>query len=114
LFQPKPKLFETLLRREYEHATQVLSKELGMPHDSLMEGEQISGTYTKPVSLASGKYAIIQKAQEFTLCRGDRTWSRCVAKKSQEPHQHKAFSGSGDHAGGLVSDAFPRFLAFPD
>ena len=67
LFQPKPKLFETLRRREYDHATQTLSKELGLPHNAPMEGEQISGTFTKSVALASGKYAVIQKALEFTL-----------------------------------------------
>jgi type IV secretory pathway VirD2 relaxase len=67
LFQPKPKLFDTLRHREYDHATQTLSKELGLPHNAPIEGEQISGTFTKPVTLASGKYAIIQKALEFTL-----------------------------------------------
>ena len=66
-FQAKPKLFETLRQREYQHATHVLSKELGLSHHAPIEGEQISGTFTKSVKLASGKYAIIQKAQEFTL-----------------------------------------------
>ena len=47
-------------------------------------------------------------------CRGDRTWSRCAARKSPGPHQHKAFSGSGDRAEALASNAFPRFLAFPN
>jgi hypothetical protein len=66
-FQPNPKLFETLRRREYDHATQALSKELGLPHNAPIEGEHISGTCTKSVTLASGKYAVIQKALEFTL-----------------------------------------------
>ena len=90
LFQPKPKLFETLRRRDYEHATQVLSKELGLPHDSPMEGEQISGTYSKPVTLASGKYAIIQKAQEFTLV----PW-----RPDMEPMRGKEITGTASAQG---------------
>ena len=66
-FKPNPKLFETLRHREYEKAIQALSNEQGLSHYSPIEGEHISGTYTKPVTLVSGKYAIIQKAQEFTL-----------------------------------------------
>jgi hypothetical protein len=66
-FMPSPKLFETLRHREYDHATQALSKEFGLPHNAPLEGEQIGGTFTKSVTLASGKYAIIQKALEFTL-----------------------------------------------
>jgi Protein of unknown function (DUF3363) len=62
-----PKLFETLRRREFEHATQALSKELGLLHNAPIEGEQISGTFTNPVALPSGKYAVVQKALGFTL-----------------------------------------------
>jgi Protein of unknown function (DUF3363) len=65
--QPRPQLFETLRRREYEQATQALSKELGVPHNAPIEGEHISGTYTKSATLASGKFAVVQKAHEFTL-----------------------------------------------
>jgi hypothetical protein len=66
-FQPSPKLFETLRGREYEHASQAVSKELGLSHYTPMEGKQISGMFTKSVTTASAKYAIVQKAHEFTL-----------------------------------------------
>jgi type IV secretory pathway VirD2 relaxase len=84
-FQPSPKLFETLRRREYEHATQALSKELGLPHDAPIEGEQISGTFTTSVTLASGNYAVVQKAQEFTLV----PW-----RPDMEPMRGKEISGT--------------------
>ena len=67
MFQPKPKLFETLRQREYQSAAQSLSRELGLSHHAPVEGEQISGTFTKTVNLASGKYAIVEKSHEFTL-----------------------------------------------
>jgi type IV secretory pathway VirD2 relaxase len=97
-FMPNPKLFETLRHREYEHATQVLSKELGVPHDSLLEGEQISGTYTKPVTLASGKYAIIHKAREFTLV----PW-----RPDMEPMRGKEITGTAS-AHGIQWEWGPR------
>ena len=42
-------------------------RELGLSHYAPLEGEHISGTFSKTVTLASGKYAVVQKAQEFTL-----------------------------------------------
>jgi hypothetical protein len=89
-FQPNPRLFETLRRREYDHATQALSKELGLPHNSPLEGEQINGTFTKSVALASGKYAIIQKAQEFTLV----PW-----RPDMEPMRGKEITGTASAQG---------------
>ena len=67
LFQPKPKLFETLRQREYQSAVQSLSRELGLSHHAPLEGEQIIGTFSKTVNLASGKYAVVEKSHEFTL-----------------------------------------------
>jgi type IV secretory pathway VirD2 relaxase len=66
-FQPQPRLFDTLRLREYQYAAQSLSPELGLSPLMPIEGEQISGTFTKTVNLASGKYAIVKKSLEFTL-----------------------------------------------
>jgi type IV secretory pathway VirD2 relaxase len=89
-FKPSSKLFESLRRREFEQATQALAKELGVPHYAAVEGEQISGTYTKPVTLASGKYGIIQKAQEFTLV----PW-----RPDMEPMHGKVITGTASAQG---------------
>jgi type IV secretory pathway VirD2 relaxase len=98
LFQPKPKLFETLRHREYDHTTQALSKELGLPHNAPIEGEQISGTFTKSVTLASGKYAVIQKALEFTLV----PW-----RLDMEPMRGKEITGTAS-AHGIQWERGPR------
>jgi type IV secretory pathway VirD2 relaxase len=90
LFQPKPRLFETLRRREYDHATQAISKELGLTHNTPIEGEHISGTYTKPVTLASGKYALVQKSREFTLV----PW-----RPDMEPMRGKVITGTASAQG---------------
>jgi type IV secretory pathway VirD2 relaxase len=89
-FKPSAKLFETLRHREYAHATQAISKELGLTHGAPLEGEQISGTFTKSVALASGKYAVVQKAHEFTLV----PWRPVI-----EPMRGKEITGTASAQG---------------
>jgi Protein of unknown function (DUF3363) len=55
-----------------------------------MEGEQISGTFTKSVALASGKYSVIQKALEFTLV----PW-----RPDMEPMRGKEITGTASAQG---------------
>jgi type IV secretory pathway VirD2 relaxase len=97
-FQPSSKLVETLRRREYDHATHALSKELGLPHNAPIEGEQVSGTFKQSVTLVSGKYAIIQKAQEFTLV----PW-----RSDMEPMRGKEITGTAS-AHGIQWECGPR------
>jgi type IV secretory pathway VirD2 relaxase len=66
-FQPQPRMLEQLRQRDLRQASQILSKELGLTHAQLVEGEKISGTFHRSANLASGKYAVIQKSKEFTL-----------------------------------------------
>ncbi len=89
-FRPSPKMFETLHHREYEKTTQALSKEHGLVHYSPLEGEQISGTFSKSVNLASGKYAVVQKSQEFTLV----PW-----RPDMEPMRGKEITGTASAQG---------------
>ena len=66
-FQPQPRMLDQLRQRDLRQASQVLSKELGLAHAQLGEGDRIAGTFSRSVNLASGKYAVIQKSKEFTL-----------------------------------------------
>ena len=66
-FGPAPNLLAKLRERDLRQANITLSKELGLTAMSLIEGERLSGTYLRPVTLLSGKYAVIQKSKEFTL-----------------------------------------------
>ena len=66
-FQPQPRMLDQLRQRDLRQASQVLSKELGLAHAQLVEGDRIDGTFSRSVNLASGKYAVIQKSKEFTL-----------------------------------------------
>ena len=65
--RPSPILLNQLRARELTSASDRLSKELNLTAWQPVEGENVSGTYLRPVTLASGKYAIVQRAHEFTL-----------------------------------------------
>jgi type IV secretory pathway VirD2 relaxase len=66
-FRPIPQLLNQLRARDLVSASDRLSKELNLKAWQPMEGENISGTYLRAVTLASGKFAIVQRAHEFTL-----------------------------------------------
>ena len=60
-------LLRQLHHRELSAAAERLSKELGKPFAEPFDGERIDGVYRRPVRLASGKFAVIEKSKEFTL-----------------------------------------------
>ena len=60
-------LLTELRRRELNAAADRLSKELGKQFVEPLDGERIEGVYRRPLRLASGKFAIIEKSKEFTL-----------------------------------------------
>lgn len=60
-------LINTLRRRELESATSKLSAETSLPHRSSAEGEHVSGVYRQRVSLASGRFAMIDDGLGFQL-----------------------------------------------
>ena len=60
-------LLRTLRRREVRAAAAKLSRELGKPFAETSDGDKVGGLYRRPVRLASGKFAVIEKSKEFTL-----------------------------------------------
>ena len=60
-------LLATLKRRELARAGAELATARGVPFRMAAPGEKIRGTYCEPIQLASGRYALIENAQEFTL-----------------------------------------------
>lgn len=66
-FRPTPQMLNQLRARDLMGASNRLSKELNLRAWQPVEGENVSGICLRPVTLASGKYAIIQRAHEFTL-----------------------------------------------
>ena len=60
-------LLSTLRRRELNRIAGQLSDQLGLAYTEARPGERIDGIYRRPVELASGRYALIEKSREFTL-----------------------------------------------
>lgn len=60
-------LLTELRRREVSAAADRLSKELGKSYAAPLDGERIEGVYRRPLRLASGKFAVIEKSKEFML-----------------------------------------------
>ncbi len=60
-------LLDTLRRRELDAASAKISAETGLPYHSRAEGETIAGVYRQRVSLASGRFAMIDDGLGFSL-----------------------------------------------
>ena len=60
-------LINTLRRRELDEAAAKLSADTGLAHRPFAEGEQVSGIYRQRVTLASGRFAMIDDGLGFHL-----------------------------------------------
>ena len=60
-------LLKLLRQREVADAGDKLAKEMGLAFSPTRDGDRFDGVYRKPVRLASGKFAVIEKSKEFTL-----------------------------------------------
>ena len=60
-------LLDTLRRRELDAAAASLSAETGLAHRPSAEGETVAGVYRQRVTLASGRFAMIDDGMGFQL-----------------------------------------------
>ncbi|TPG21771.1 DUF3363 domain-containing protein [Sphingomonas koreensis] len=62
-----PGMIDALRRRELLRVAAQVSRELDMPFDEGRRGALIEGIYRRPVDTLGGRYALIEKARDFTL-----------------------------------------------
>lgn len=60
-------LLTRLRQRELRRVAGQLSKETGLGYVETKTGDRVQGLYKRPVELASGRCALIEKSREFTL-----------------------------------------------
>jgi type IV secretory pathway VirD2 relaxase len=60
-------LLGILRRRELARVAGQLSGDLGLNYVETKSGEKVEGVYRRHIDLASGRFAVIEKAREFTL-----------------------------------------------
>ena len=65
--RPAVAAMKALTRNEMNQAVTNHSITSGLQATQLMNGERFEGSYTRPISLASGKYAVFENSKEFTL-----------------------------------------------
>ena len=56
-----------LRRRELQQAGKRIAEETGLSYREVGEGASVEGIYRRPVKLASGKFALIERSRDFTL-----------------------------------------------
>lgn len=66
-FMVRANLLATLQRRELTRVADRLSGELGLTYAETKPGDRIEGTYRRSLELTSGRFALIEKARDFTL-----------------------------------------------
>ncbi|MGC6400322.1 relaxase/mobilization nuclease RlxS [Sphingomonas sp. FW199] len=84
VFEPRPGMIETLRRRELLRVGAALSRELELPFAEARPGSFVEGIYRRRLDLASGRFALIERAQDFTLV----PWRPVL-----EPYAGRAVSG---------------------
>jgi len=71
----------TLRRRELNQVAGQLAGELGLNYSEAQTGQPIEGIYRRPVDLVSGRFAVIEKAREFTLVPWRPVLERSLGKQ---------------------------------
>jgi len=73
-------LLDTLKRRELDAAAKELSVEIGLPHTPSKAGEYVAGTVRQRITLASGRFAMIDDGLGFQLVPWSPSLDRQMGK----------------------------------
>ena len=65
--RPSATAMKALAKHDLTAAAQTYSETYSLHAAQLMDGERFDGTYTRSITLASGKYAVFENSKEFTL-----------------------------------------------
>jgi len=71
----------TLRRRDLSQMGGQLARELGLDYSEAQSGQAIEGIYRRSLELVSGRFAVIEKAREFTLVPWRPVLERSLGKQ---------------------------------
>jgi hypothetical protein len=60
-------MLQTLERRELAETGTRIAGETGLGYSEIKSGDRLTGTYRRALNLNSGRFALIERAQEFSL-----------------------------------------------
>jgi hypothetical protein len=92
-----------LMRRDLAQAGRTLSEEIGKPYSPAPVRGHVDGIYREPVSRVSGRFAVIERAQDFTLV----PWREALERS-------RGMGVSGMMRGGSISWARGRGIGMGD
>ncbi|MCW6536259.1 relaxase/mobilization nuclease domain-containing protein [Sphingomonas lycopersici] len=87
-----PNLIETLRARDLAAETEAIAARVGLPHRPSAPGDYVSGIYRERVTLASGRFALIDDGLGFQLV----PW-----RPALDPHLGQQISGTMGPGGGV-------------
>jgi hypothetical protein len=58
---------QTLERRELAEVATQIASESGLRYVEIKQGDRLTGTYRRMLTLNSGRFALIERAHEFSL-----------------------------------------------
>ncbi len=76
----RPRMLAALQRRELLRVAGRISNELGKPFGESAKGARIEGVLVRPVEMASGRHALIERSRDFTLVPWRPVLDRHVGK----------------------------------
>ena len=74
-------LVAKLQRRELLRVAGQISSERGLAFSDSQNGDKVSGILKRPIDLASGKFALVEKSREFTLVPWVKVLDRQIGKE---------------------------------
>jgi Protein of unknown function (DUF3363) len=69
-------LLQNLERREFAEVAARIVSETGLGYAELKEGDRLNGTYRRMLTLSSGRFALIERAHDFSLVPWRRVLER--------------------------------------
>jgi hypothetical protein len=69
-------LLQTLERRELAEVSARMTRETGLDYAETKPGDRITGTYRRMLTLNSGRFALIERARDFSLVPWRRVLER--------------------------------------
>jgi Protein of unknown function (DUF3363) len=83
-------LLQTLERRELAKVAAQIASETGLGYAEIKQGDRLTGTYRRMLTLSSGRFALIERAHDFSLV----PW-RPVLERAKEQSVTGVVGGEG-------------------
>jgi Protein of unknown function (DUF3363) len=89
-------LLQTLERRELAEVSARMTRETGLDYAETKPGDRITGTYRRMLTLNSGRFALIERARDFSLVPWRPVLERANGQAVTASSAARGFHGRSD------------------